>query len=99
MSSILESCHCLADLHSLSSSCKCFRNIFIANGPGYDCQTIFRRRLSAFDDALRAQRASVATIRHLIHLGYNSDDLESMMPPSKTALATPVISRFDLDKG
>src|SRR5208282_4598693 len=37
---------------------------------------------------------------HLKHLGYNGDDFQLMLPPIGTALdCTPVVCRFDLDKG
>jgi len=96
---VLESCRSLSDLHSLSGSCQHLRNIFIAKKVYY-YDTILRRTLPAFEDALRTQRASVSSIRHLTHLGYASNNLQSMLPPIGTELIdTPTICRFDIDKG
>lgn len=96
---ILESCHSVRDLHSLSGSCQCLRTIFIANKLHY-YDTILRRTMPAFEDALRTQRASVSAIQHLTTLGYAGNDLQSMLPPIGTKLVdAPVICRFDLDKG
>ncbi|OCK73021.1 hypothetical protein K432DRAFT_448010 [Lepidopterella palustris CBS 459.81] len=99
----MEPCFSLQDLHALAGSCKHFRNIFL-NTPCHYYNLVLRRTLPAFDDALRAQRASVSAMLHLKNLGYydycDDDDFNSILPPAGMALGPiPAVCRFDLDEG
>jgi hypothetical protein len=103
VSAIFETFVNLHDLHALAGTCKQLRKIFF-NAAGHYYDPILRRSLPAFEDALRAQRASVSAVLHLKKLDYantaNKNVFESMLPPAGTVVGpTPTVCRFDLDEG
>jgi hypothetical protein len=98
---IFDACLTLRDLVSFAGCCKHFRNTFL-HRPGHYDDRFLRPSLPAFEDALRAQRASVSAMLHLQRLGYGDgdEDFQTILPPTGAPLGPiPPVCRFDLEEG
>jgi hypothetical protein len=95
---IFTLCDSLADLHSLSSSCKDLHSTLENNQPGTIYDAILCRALPAFEDALRCQRASVSAIQWMIDVGYDKENLEPLLPSFNASPTKVPLCRFNLQQ-
>ena len=89
----------LSDVHSFIRTYSFAYEVFRASPPTLIYDAILRRKVPAYEDALRAARAAATAFDYLIELGFDNEVLASIAQPPhlRQALADPVKRcRFDI---
>lgn len=90
----------LSDVHSFIRTYSFAYEVFKASPPILIYDAILRRKVPAYEDALRAARAAATAFDYLIELGFDDEVLASIAQPPhlRQALADPVKRcRLDID--
>ena len=92
----------LSDVHSFIRTYSFAYEVFKASPPILIYDAVLRRKVPAYEDALRAVRAAATAFDYLIELGFDNIALASIAQPPhlRQALADPVkLCRFDVSTG